>query len=77
MTIKWSNGKVIWAWISIGAFFAGMIANGAVQYKKVDNNVEEIKMLKEKQENDHEILIRIEEKIDAIKEDIRELKDVR
>lgn len=74
MKVKWTNGKTIWAWISIGAFFAGMIANGAVQYRKVDNNVNQIKHMKEKQEKDHDILIRIEEKIDAMKEDIQELK---
>ena len=74
MTLKWTNGRIIWAWISIGMFFAGLISAGAVTFKKVDNNVNQIKYLKEKQEKDHEILIRIDENIKGIKEDIGELK---
>lgn len=77
MTIK--NGRIIWAWISMGAFFAGLIANGAVQYRKVDSNVDQIKELRMKYEQKthkfDSLLIVISKDVKEIKEDIRELKE--
>ena len=60
--------------ITIGLVLIGIIATGTLKVDQIDRNKEDIEIIVEEQKIDRERLIRIDENVKTIKEDISQLK---
>ena len=70
--------RTIKLWITImgiGFVLVGFIAAGAVKINQVDRNKGDIEVIEVEQREQRDILIRIDENVKGIKEDITELKN--
>ena len=61
--------------MGIGFVLVGFIAAGAVKINQVDRNKGDIEVIEVEQREQRDILIRIDENVKGIKEDITELKN--
>lgn len=72
------KNRTIRLWVSvigIALVLMGLMATGAVKMNQVDRNKGDIEVLESEQRQQGEILIRIDENVKNIKEDITELKN--
>jgi len=74
------KSKIIRLWvtvISIAIILMGLVATGAVKMNQVEENEKDIGVLESEQKEQGKLLIRIDENVKLIKEDITELKNRR
>jgi len=69
-----TNGRTLWIWILIGSFAIGATITIGLKWDQIDRNKQDIEIMEMEQREQRDVLIRIDENVKDIKDDITELK---